>query len=659
MIDGLWKSESGYVDSMGVALLDWTPEEARAWESDPIIPTAEWVSRYMRLPEDTAALAGRIDLGMTPYLRGPFDAVDDPYIETITLVSGTQLGKSTFLHGCILSGVCQRPGPRLLVLPTEPDAREVAGGDLRSVFEECDRVMRLTPLGLASLKKEGYDLAGGDLNFGWSNSAASLSRRPCREVYLDEVDKYPPYIGQDVDPISLTDKRMRTYRNTTGCKSIRVSSPTVPSGAISVSYEESDQRSYYVPCPHCGVYQVLIWANVRWPRKADGHSAPRATIERDNLAWYQCDECDHQWDDERKNSSVKQGVWARLGEDVDTDGQITGHASQPGRHAGFHISAMYSPFVTLSQLAAAFLKANSTGAIALQDFLNNELGVVFEEKETETSENEMRRHAGVLPKATADLETGLVTGIMDARVQCITAFIDWQKHSWYVAVKGWGFGLESWVLDYREIMTLPELFRYIRTVTFSRAGSPKVKGRIQLTLIDTGDEAAKVYALIDQWRDVDIRGVKGASSDAGPPWRASDRKKDPRTGRVYKTPIRHYTRHPQYFKDWAALLMSVDEPGPGYMHLPSDVSDDYLKQLCSEHKTIDRKRGKTGRSARRPKSSWKVRPGYRANHYWDCEVGNVFAAELLQLRALPDPNQPQQPPKPKTKKRDPWKPRTF
>ena len=645
------------IDCHGAELLDWLPEERAAWAMAEVIPTADWVERHVRIPEKGAALPGPVDLGLTPYLRGPFEAVDDPAIEVITFMSGSQLGKTLFLYGAMLSGAAQRPGPRLLVMPVEADAREVAGGPLKDMARECDPIMDLTVAGEASLMKEGYELVSGNVHFGWSNSAASLARRACREVYYDEVDKYPPYIGKDVDAISLGDKRLRTFRNTTGSKSIRVSTPTTPDGLIAQSYDESDKRTFRVPCPSCGAYQRLVWRDgVLWPKGEDGRSLPAERIEREDLARYACAHCKATWTDAEKNAAVRLGVWARAGETAGPGGRVTGDPERPGRHAGFHISAIYSPFTTLSQLAAAFLTAEAKGPIALQDFVNNELGEIWLERETETDESRMRKHAGGYDKATIDPETGLVTGVMPAGVQAITAFVDVQRLGFYVAVEGWGFGLESWVLDYRQIATDADLGRYLRTARFRRAGHESQVGGIRLTLMDSGDQAAKVYALLDAWRDIDIRGVRGASSDGGPPWAASFREKDPRTGRAYKAAVPHYTRHPQLWKDVVAMRMQHDEPGPGYFHLPADVDGEFLRQLCSEHKAIDRRRGKAGRSSRTPRKAWVLKPGHAANHYWDCAVGNEFAAELLGLRFLPDPNAK----RPKAKKKKPagdaWKP---
>ena len=41
--------------------------------------------------------------------------------------------------------------------------------------------------------------------------------------------------------------------------------PTVKGNSrIEASFEEGDKRRYNVPCPHCGVRQVLLWKNVKW-----------------------------------------------------------------------------------------------------------------------------------------------------------------------------------------------------------------------------------------------------------------------------------------------------------------------------------------------------------------------------------------------------------
>ena len=79
---------------------------------------------------------------------------------------------------------------------------------------------------------------------------------------FDEVDGYPSGgAGVEGDQIALGIKRSETFWNR---KIALGSTPTVKgTSRIEKAYEESDQRRYYVPCPHCGEFQVLEWGGLR------------------------------------------------------------------------------------------------------------------------------------------------------------------------------------------------------------------------------------------------------------------------------------------------------------------------------------------------------------------------------------------------------------
>ena len=103
-----------------------------------------------------------------------------------------------------------------------------------------------------------------------------------------------------------------------------------------------------------------------------------------------------------------------------------------------------------------------------------------------------------------------------------------------------------------------------------------------------------------------------------------------------------YTFDSTYFKDVQARLANITEIGPGYLHLPADVSADYLRQFTSEHKITVRPRGKHGGRVGRAGKVWIPKSEHTPNHFWDCAVLNCVAAdeELLGLRHLPDPAAP-------------------
>jgi phage terminase large subunit GpA-like protein len=86
---------------------------------------------------------------------------------------------------------------------------------------------------------------------------------PARYLFLDEVDGYPGDVEGEGDPILLAERRSATFQRR---KILLVSTPkTKGLSRIEREYEQSDQRRYFVPCPHCYERQTLELANLRWP----------------------------------------------------------------------------------------------------------------------------------------------------------------------------------------------------------------------------------------------------------------------------------------------------------------------------------------------------------------------------------------------------------
>jgi phage terminase large subunit GpA-like protein len=102
-------------------------------------------------------------------------------------------------------------------------------------------------------------------------SAVGLRSMPARYLFLDEVDGYPGDVEGEGDPILLAERRSATFQRR---KFLPVSTPKTKSlSRIQREYEASDQRRYFVPCPHCGEHQTLELENLRWlegrPRDAE------------------------------------------------------------------------------------------------------------------------------------------------------------------------------------------------------------------------------------------------------------------------------------------------------------------------------------------------------------------------------------------------------
>ena len=96
-----------------------------------------------------------------------------------------------------------------------------------------------------------------------ANSAVGLRSMPARYLFLDEVDGYPGDVEGEGDPILLAERRSATFQRR---KILLVSTPkTKGLSRIEREYGQSDQRRYFVPCPHCHEHQTLELQNLRWP----------------------------------------------------------------------------------------------------------------------------------------------------------------------------------------------------------------------------------------------------------------------------------------------------------------------------------------------------------------------------------------------------------
>ncbi|MFC4672061.1 phage terminase large subunit family protein, partial [Seohaeicola nanhaiensis] len=117
----------------------------------------------------------------------------------------------------------------------------------------------------------------GSLKVASAGSPDDLAGTTRRLVVMDDVAKFE--MTAKGDPEALAESRASGFED---AKILRVSTPQIKGTCrISKAYERSDQRLYYVPCPHCGHEAPLTWENFR----------KNLDPERLHAACFSCDEC--------------------------------------------------------------------------------------------------------------------------------------------------------------------------------------------------------------------------------------------------------------------------------------------------------------------------------------------------------------------------------
>ncbi len=306
----------------------------RAWRDglkpDPLLTVSQWADRYRVLSQRASSEPGRWRTERTPYLKEIMDCLSpsSPF-QRVVFMKGSQVGGSECGNNWIAYVIHQAPGPMMAVAPTVELAKRNSKQRLDPLIEESEvlrervKERRSRDSGNTVLCKE---FPGGVLILTGANSAVGLRSMPARYLFLDEVDGYPGDVEGEGDPILLAERRSATFQRR---KILLVSTPkTKGLSRIEREYGQSDQRRYFVPCPHCDEHQTLELQNLRWPE-----GRPRE-------AEYACTHCGSLIGERHKTWMLEHGEWRPT-------------AEGDGRTAGFHLSSLYSPVGWFSWADAA------------------------------------------------------------------------------------------------------------------------------------------------------------------------------------------------------------------------------------------------------------------------------------------------------------------
>lgn len=590
--------------------IQWDDWECSTWVPPDDLTVDQWAERNVILPRSVTAEPGPVSLDRTPYLREILRAMTDPDVEEITLCFSTQVGKTTACMLPVLYYLDQDPWPCLHVMPREEDAVAVNVDRYQKIIEASPNLSRHLTGAANDMTREAIRLNGTALTFVGANSPAALSSRSICVLVLDETDKYPHFSGQEADPISLARERTRTFGNR---KIIKVSTPTTERGYIWREYLQSDRRRYLVPCLHCGRRQPLVIGNgsegspgIHLP---PGERDPEKIVDL-RLAWYECEACHRRIDDVAKPLMLRRGVWCPQNCDVSDDGVVFGPIP-PRRLSGYHLSALYSPWLTWSAIVAEFLRSKAFQG-KLMNFRNSWEAAVWEDTIDEVKASHVRARVG-----------GYEIGTVPAAAHCLTAGVDVQlDHLWYV-IRAWGAHGESWLVREGRL----EGWEALNNVLFRAqymAGADPVP--MKCVLIDMGYRTDEVFAFA---RQTGCQPVKGAASPS-------------RSFTVSKHQHADGTMTPLvlidtgYYKAKLHRLIRIRDEDPGSWHLPGvvaengitigGVDDEYYAHIVSEQRVREQEK-KTGRVH----YPWKRIPPGAANHLLDCEVYALAAAEILDV----------------------------
>ncbi|EMG36603.1 bacteriophage tail assembly protein [Desulfocurvibacter africanus PCS] len=564
----------------------------------PKLTLSEWADRYAYLSAENSSEPGKWKT--LPFQRGLLDLVTDDTLERISIMKSARVGYTKLIDHAVGFFIHHDPSPIMVVQPTIEDAEGYSKEEIAPMLRDTPVLSELAgdPKSKTSnntiLKKQ---FPGCSLTLVGANSPRGFRRVTKRVVAFDEVDGYPPGgAGSEGDQIALGIKRTLTFWNR---KIIEGSTPTIKGESrIEHSFEQGDQRRYFVPCPGCGWMQPLRWANLQWDKELDAQG--NVIRHMPETAHYVCEHCGECIPESRKNWMVAQGEW-----------RPTAEPKKKG-HASAHIWAAYSPFPNASwpRLVEEFLEAKDSPE-RLQVFVNTILGETWEEGGEKADTDSLLSRCEVY-----NAQVPLLVGVLSAGV-------DVQDDRFEIEVLGWGADHESWNIDYRVIygdLAQPEIWKelddYLLTIWEHESGR---KIRISAVCLDSGGHfTQEAYRFCKPRWGRRVYAIKGGSSKTGP------LVSKPSTSNNLKCPL--FTLNVGKLKDVTHARLRIkrrehEVRTPGYCHFPVDRDEDYFKGLTSEKRVTRYVKG-------HPVREW-VKPSGVRNEPWDCRQYATAAQVIL------------------------------
>lgn len=371
----------------------------------PKLTVSQWADSHRVLSKESSAEPGKWNTDRAPYQREIMDSISDPETDEIVVMSSAQVGKSELINNIIGYYIDYDPSPMLLMQPTLEMAEAYSKDRIAPMIRDTPT---LTKKVNSPKAKDGNNtllqkkFAGGHLTLVGANSPASLASRPVRIVLADEVDRFPSSAGTEGDPLSLAQKRTKTFWN---YKWITVSTPTIKGASrIEMEYEESTKEQWSVSCPSCGKLQPYSWPQIRF----------------DSVAM-ECVHCKEQ------HAEVE---WkSRPGQWIARNPEAT--------KRGFHLNALASPWEKWSRIIEEFKSAKRKGTENLKTWVNTTLGESWEDK---TNDQDHEKLISRRIRYNCDVPKEALV---------LTAGVDVQDDRLEVEVVGWAINDVSYGINYK------------------------------------------------------------------------------------------------------------------------------------------------------------------------------------------------------------------
>jgi len=524
-------------------------------------PLSVWMAEHAKLDDGSKFRA-------FPFQNGIADAFTDPEVAQVSVRKSSRIGYSTIVQGFIGYSIARDPRRLLIYQPTIDDAEKYSRDDLDPVLQwPAVRAVAVFKARDRDNQIRAKRFKGGWIQIKGANSPKEFRRVTADSVLLEEPDGYPWSAKEEGDPARLAFKRNLTSPRRFSAAG---STPKIKGlSRIDLLFEQGSQEYRYVPCPHCGTMQYLVFgdgtgAGIRWSPKV-----------RPTRVWYQCVEgCEI--DEADKAAMDEQGEW-----------RAHNPEAYP-RHRSFHIWAAYSQHegASWTEIVREFLEVRHDPNL-LKTWVNQVLGEAYAERGEAPEWQRLydrREKAQFLGRPPA--QAGLLVGAADVQ----------REGGGRIELDIWAYGprRQRWLVEHIEVLgpiadkaTWARLDAQVAREWITEDGRALKLSRVGIDSGD-GENTMEVYTWARRHPGfaMALKGrhaLAASQAIAGPTWVDITVR-----GKKIKKGVRLWTVGTSMLKlelyGQLALEKPVDgEDYPdGYVFLPDGTSDEWIKQLVAE-----------------------------------------------------------------------------
>jgi phage terminase large subunit GpA-like protein len=558
---------------------------AAALRPAPKLRVSEWAEQHRVVSAESGSrYSGNWHNDRAPHLVEVMDALgpDDP-AEDVIFVASAQVGKSEVGVNFFGFVVAQDPGPMILVLPSYDESIKYVRTKLQPAVDESPvlkaRVLEATNRAERGSTASYKRFRGGFAQITFAGSSKGLQMLSAKYTVGDEVSEWPAVAGERGDPVEQLKARTKIYERDR--KRFWASTPALLGTCrITADYDLSDKRRRYVPCPHCGAYQVLSFDRMKWESETWPHRA-----------WFECKANGCVIEHVDKPEMMAAGVWIATAVDEpppeiiepENIGQWRG-LKPTGRRRGFHIWQAYTLFSTWDSIVAEYLAAKGRHE-KMKAFTQQVLGEAWEDRgDAPEAEKLYMARVPQIAKGRPPAGPVVLTGATD---------VQGNRLEW--AVWGWSEGMTRWLIDWGVIKGDPydqavwhEHSQMMQAARYRIGGGREID--VDAWAIDTGYASPMVYSYTRGRPRV--FGIDGRREGRTDPFIGSPRKVDIRwNGKVVPKgavfwPVGTFGLKSDHYSSIRRTIAGRLEDGswvPGSMILPGDIDLAYAEQLTSEH----------------------------------------------------------------------------